>query len=203
MNHTSDSAWATVYNPAILTELRQTCGPFEQHHFDLRVSTGIMHTMIDKMNRSHKPRRAEAVLVVPNPAGQVWLHTKSFYPAGTYRLMTGGLELGEKPLPAAQREVKEETGFSVEIERCLGVITYTFLGVAKPLPFVSYIFLTGPASGNPQPVDAGENISDFLAVPPVELAGTAKKLRALTGEFTDWGVFRAIAHDLAAAALLK
>ena len=47
----------------------------------------------------------EVVMVVPRPGGKVLLHTKSFYPPGTYRLPTGRLRLGESP-EAANRDNK-------------------------------------------------------------------------------------------------
>ncbi len=199
----TDEFFERVYNPQILAELAEAFGPFVQRHIDLPVASEAMHTMVDKMRRAKKPRRAEVVLVVPNPAGDIWLHTKAFYPAGTYRLMTGGLEFGESPALAALRETREETGFAVELTRCLGVITYRFLNEAEPLPFASYLFLTTPGQGQPSPTDPGENITDFVAVPPAELTKTARQLRSLAGRFADWGIFRAIPHELAAAELAK
>lgn len=199
----TDKFFERVYNPKILTELEAEFGPFARQHVGLSVATEAMHTMVDKMRRSKKPRRAEVVLVVPNEAGDIWLHTKAFYPAGTYRLMTGGVEAGESPALAALRETHEETGFAVKLERCLGVITYRFFNEASPLPFASYLFLTTPSHGQPAPTDPAENISDFVAVPAAELTKTARQLRLLEGRLADWGIFRAIAHELAAVELAK
>ena len=199
---TIDPFFVEIYNEKLLKSLEQRFGPTYHHHADLSISTEIMLNMVNKMNRK-KPRRGEVVMVVPNEQGHIWLHTKSFYPQGVYRLMTGGLEPGEAPHEALRREVKEETGFKVKIKQCLAVITYLLTVHKVELPFVSYVFVTTPTSGEPQPTDSGEAIAHFQTVPVPALADTARQLRALTGEFADWGIFRAIAHEVACAQLLK
>jgi 8-oxo-dGTP pyrophosphatase MutT (NUDIX family) len=195
MINTKDPFFGKVYNQEILRELARRSGPFLYHHIDLTISTEIMLRLMTKMEQK-KPRRAEVVMVIPNLAGQFWVHTKNFYPKGVYRLLTGGLEPGEAPWEALRREAREETGFDVGLDRCLAVITHTFANAAKKLPFASYVFLTTPADGIPQPIDAGENIADFQAVPAERLAEIGRQLRLLEGRFADWGIFRAIAHEL-------
>jgi 8-oxo-dGTP diphosphatase len=195
MNQPNDPFFAEVYNQEILRKLAARFGPLLYHHLDLAVSTEVMLNLMAKMERKKK-RRAEVVMVIPNPAGQIWLHTKNFYPQGVYRLLTGGIEPGESPWQALRREAREETGFKVEVERCLAIITYTLTGAAKTLPFVSYVFLTTPTSGAPQPLDAGENIADFQAAPAESLVEIGRQLRLLEAGFADWGVFCAVAHEL-------
>jgi 8-oxo-dGTP pyrophosphatase MutT (NUDIX family) len=199
---TSDPFLAEVYNPKILKKLEQRFGLIYYHHVDLPISTEIMRRMVIKLNQKTTPRRAEVVMVVPNEQGHIWLHTKTFYPQGTYRLMTGGLEPGEAPHQALRREVAEETGFKVKVQRCLAVITYRLTLPEVELPFVSYIFMTTPATGQPHPTDPREAITHFQAVPIPNLAETARQLRSLTGAFADWGVFRAISHEVACQQLL-
>lgn len=195
----TDSIFETVYNPSILTDLAERFGDFRRQHFDISVSTEVLQQMADKMRQ--KPRRGEVVMLIPNPAGHVWLHTKDFYPEGVYRLMTGGLETGENPRQALRREAKEETGFTVKIERCLAAVTYTITIADGRLPFVSYLFLTTPVSDDPAPTDPDENITHFKAMPPAALFDVARQLRSLHGKFADWGAFRAIAHEVAADCL--
>jgi 8-oxo-dGTP diphosphatase len=45
-----------------------------------------------------------------------------------WTLPGGGLELGEDPLEGVVREVAEETGYTAEVERLLGVDTITIPG---------------------------------------------------------------------------
>ncbi|MBI1879046.1 MAG: NUDIX hydrolase [Chloroflexi bacterium] len=199
---TTDPFFADVYNPKVLKKLERRFGLTYHQHVELSISTEIMLRMTAKMNQK-KPRRGEVVMLVPNEQRHIWLHTKSFYPQGVYRLMTGGLDPGEAPHQALRREVKEETGFKVKVQRCLGVITYTLSTQGVEVPFVSYVFATTPTKGLPQPTDPAEAITHFQAVPISVLAETARQLRSLTGEFADWGVFRAVAHEVACAQLLQ
>jgi 8-oxo-dGTP pyrophosphatase MutT (NUDIX family) len=190
-----DPIFKQIYNDSLLDKLEKRFGSFRRCHFDMNASTQIMMDMMRKMEA--KGRRGEVVMVVPNEQGHIWLHTKAFYPAGVYRLMTGGLEAGEQPHRALRREVEEETGLKTKIDRCLAVITYGLSGNDATLPFVSYVFLTTPTTGLPHPTDPDEAITAFRAVPVDELSQIAEQLRSLAGFFTDWGIFRAIAHDVA------
>ena len=192
----SDSLFEAIYNDEILQEIEQTCGSFQQHHVELTASTEAMLNLIDNL-RVKKSRRGEVVMVIPNEHDHIWLHTKAFYPHGVYRLMTGGLDIGEVPHEALHREVFEETGFDAEIDRCLAVITYTLKGSDGYLPFASYLFLTRPIRGRPRPTDPNEAITGFKAVPTKKLPDIARQLRSLEGRFLDWGIFRAVAHKVA------
>ncbi len=191
----TDPIFEQVYNRSLLQKLAKRFGPFAEQHVELTGSTGVMREMLHKMK--DRDRRGEVVMVAPNEQGRIWLHTKSFYPERVYRLMTGGLDAGEKPHQALRRELKEETGFKTKIDRCLAVITYTMIGDDLTLPFVSYLFLTNPTVGLPHPTDPKEAITEFQAVTVAELPLVAEQLRSLAGDFADWGVFRAVAHDLA------
>jgi len=42
-----------------------------------------------------------------------------------WNLPGGGLEIGESPWEGVIREVKEETGFDVEVEKCIGIYNKT------------------------------------------------------------------------------
>jgi ADP-ribose pyrophosphatase YjhB (NUDIX family) len=192
---TTDPAFEKVYNRKLLARLEQRFGPFQTHHVEVPASTKVMLSLMEKMEG--KGRRGEVVIVIPDQKGQVWLHTKDFYPQGVYRLMTGGIKSKEAPDKAFLRETQEETSLHVKIKRCLAVVTYQFHHLGTRLPFVSYIFLAEPTPHTPQPVDIGENITDFKAVPGPTLSNIAQQLWALEGDFSDWGRFRAVAHEIA------
>ena len=143
-------------------------------------------------------RRAEVVLVMPRPQNRVLIHTKQFYPAGAYRLLSGGIEIGEPVDTAALREIYEETGLMAPLSRLLGVIEYEFRNGNDRVPFVSYVFLTGESSEAPHVTDAGERISDLREIEWNELLNVADALERLPDQWRDWGRFRAIAHRLVA-----
>jgi 8-oxo-dGTP pyrophosphatase MutT (NUDIX family) len=154
------------------------------------------HKLVVKRNR-----RGEATLALQRPDGQVLLHTKPFYPANVYRLLTGGIFPGEAVTSGALREAREETGLNVRLWRNAGTVVYTFRKGDRSVPFVSYVFLAQVNDAPPAPTDADEPISDFRYVPPSELRAVAAALRNLPGRWADWGAFRAPPHDLAADAL--
>lgn len=190
----NDPHFEKVYNKKLLKKLRDRFGPFHQHHAELAISSQWMLNLMNKMDQ--KSRRGEVVMVIPNKEGNIWLHTKDFYGNGVYRLMTGGLDPGEEPDLAFEREVREETGFKVNIDRCLAVITYTFTAGEKSQSFVSYVFTAKRTQGLPQPVDSGEAIAGFKAVPVSALGEVAQNLSSLKGARADWGIFRAVAHTV-------
>ena len=67
----------------------------------------------------HDPRTgAYAVLV--DGAGRILLALLNLEAVPAWTLPGGGVEPGETPEQAAVREVREETGYDVELERLLG-----------------------------------------------------------------------------------
>ena len=195
MNPITDPLYEASYNDTLLNDLEQRFGPFQQHHAELHIASAGMLKMMNNL-RTKKSRRAEVVMVIPNNEGHIWLHRKAFYPEMAYRLMTGGIDPGESPQRALIREAKEESGFAVNINRCLAVVTYHLYDDEGPLPFASYLFLTDPQAGQPHPTDPGEAIEDFVAVSLAEFAEATQRLRSLEGHHRDWGLFRAVAHEV-------
>lgn len=74
----------------------------------------------------HQPNAPEANSLVPaasavvsNQSGQILLHKRS--DNHLWSLPGGAMELGESIAETIVREVYEETGFKVEISRCIGI----------------------------------------------------------------------------------
>jgi len=185
---------------AELEALQRAFGPFPQQSVELEIgpqSNQFWHPM-----RSRTDRRGEVVLVLQPGPGQVLVHTKSFYPAGIYRLPTGGIIPSESVTQGLHRETAEETGLDVAVERLLGFIEYRFRRGNEEATFASWAFLLRPLSpGEAHSQDASERITDFRTVPTSELRDIARRLRALPAPWQDWGRFRAVAHDLVATHL--
>jgi len=150
--------------------------------------------------RVAQSRPGEVVLVLRRRNGRYLVHTKEFYPQGTYRLMTGGIEPGEDLLQALEREVREETGLQVSVERFLAIIHHRFRHVEQTVRFVSHIFLIRehmtPGS-DPSPCDGEEQISGFRETDLDGLLKLARQLEALPDQWRDWGRFRASVHRVA------
>src|SRR5215212_8462140 len=74
-------------------------------------------------------RYGEVCMVVRRPNGKLITAKKTFYPAGAFRLLTGGVSHGELIAAALLREVAEETGLDVVVRRFLAVIEYQWPGM--------------------------------------------------------------------------
>jgi 8-oxo-dGTP pyrophosphatase MutT (NUDIX family) len=173
----------------VLSDLNREA--FVELQVDIRFLRGI----------SQRAERSEVVLVVPRPGGKVLLHTKSFYPCGVYRLLTGRMHPGESSEDAFAREFREEIGRDAGPSRMLGVIRYRFASAEESADFISYVYVTPEVSYQPQPEDEEEQITGFRDVPADELRTVAGELRGLPEDWRDWGRFRAVAHDFVSESL--
>ncbi len=163
----------------------------------LSVSTG----MVRERQSKNVKRRGEVVFAMPRPGHHVLLHTKRFYPSGSYRLLSGGIDVAEAVETAAAREIVEETSLSATLARFLGLIEYQFTCGVASAEFVSYVFLTTETTGTPHVLDTHEQIGDFLEVSWNDLEAVAERLENLTDNWHDWGMFRAIPHRLVIEAI--
>ena len=140
-------------------------------------------------------RRGEVVFAIQDVTGKIWVHAKPHYPSHIFRLPSGGVHWNESVEEALLREVGEETGLPVQIEQFLGVIEYHFLRGDSSVQFVSYVFHLCSEGGQPV-IHESEEISEFRAVLPNQLAQIAIDLRELMGDRRGWGQWRALAHDV-------
>jgi 8-oxo-dGTP diphosphatase len=141
-------------------------------------------------------RRAEVVLIVPRPGGRVLLISKPDYPAGTFRLPTGGVGLEEEVLTAAARELFEETGLALRPQRLLGVVDWTFTHHGLQKRFASYLCLFPLTQAAVRTTDARENISAYRELDLDQLDSIIAHLRKLPAEWRSWGEQRAVPHEL-------
>lgn len=137
-------------------------------------------------------RTAEIALVIPRSAERILVHTKGFYPAGVWRLPTGGLHPGEGIEAGTLRESLEETGHELHPARFLFHLTFAWEGSDKS--FESYGFLTTQVTGRISSRDPRENIAAFRDVNRAELEGIVRHLENLGGRWASWGRFRAVPH---------
>jgi NAD+ diphosphatase len=138
---------------------------------------------------------AEVVMVVRRPDGGVLLSTKEFYPKGVYRLPTGKLSADEDPEEGFRRELLEETSYEPGVYEKLGTLSYVFHSGDERSVFESHVYLVSEAKGEPKCLDKDEQITGFKWVAASELLSVAKTLRDLLPPWSDWGRFRAVAHE--------
>ena len=200
-------------DPLEIELLAQQWGAFAVEHVTLAVD----HPFLTGENQmlASGGRRAEICYVMHrgDPQAGLLLHIKTFYPAGAYRLPTGGIQVGESVTGTLIREIFEETGLTVgegadevKVQRLLGVLGYTLehrrLG---QIEFATYFFLVQmPPDAELNPQDEHEQIGGWQWRAPAELPAVAAVLDAVqtrSHTWADWGRFRAAGHRFAAATL--
>jgi ADP-ribose pyrophosphatase YjhB (NUDIX family) len=161
-------------------------------------------------NEPTSVRIAEVCMVIRRPGGAILTATKTFYPADTYRLMTGGVEQGEKVADALLREVHEETGLHVAIRRLLAIVAYypeeTGVMPDSAPKFYTFAFLVDEMGGTLGALDPHERLAAYREVAPAELRAIAEQLEglpdtwdtALGESWRAWGRFRAVIHRIVA-----
>ena len=179
-----------LIDPQEIEELTNQYGPIERRSYSLPRGG----ERCEYWREALAQRRGEVIFLVKRPAGLI-LHTKDIYPPGTYRLPSGGVNWGESVLNALHREVREEMGLEIEVERFLGILEYEFRSEEDMLPFISYVFLVSDHGGEPVSQDEEENILAFRQAPVAELSAVADSLRAVEDDWREWGEFRALGHD--------
>jgi 8-oxo-dGTP pyrophosphatase MutT (NUDIX family) len=146
-------------------------------------------------------RRGEVVMAIENTNDQILLHRKGWYERGVYRLLTGGIEIGETVDETLHRELHEETGLHGGESRFLGLISCELCFKSECIRFDSYIFHIQNPLGRIRIPSTPEDISDFIEVPINELPEVAENLRSINTPRSGWGRWRAIAHDFVYEAL--
>jgi ADP-ribose pyrophosphatase YjhB (NUDIX family) len=199
-----DGVWSTPTRlPMIVSdevaELSARYGRPVQRTFHVQADDYIYSFRFNKVI----DRRAEVVFAIEDDAGQLWVHTKSHYPAHIFRLPTGGVHCDELVVEGLLREVREETGLPVEINRFLGIIDYQFWYGNLMAPFASYVFHLRATCVDCPTIQQGEPISEFRAISPQQLRQLAINLRNLPGMRRAWGEWRALAHDLVYDTLIR
>lgn len=152
-------------------------------------------------SEKYRQRAGEVVLFIRLQTGDLLLHTKGFYPAGVFRVPSGGIKTGEGLCDAVRREALEETGLEVAIERFLAVIEIEFRCQELIIPYPSYLFLLRAVGGVLKTMDKDERITAFTTVPMLDLFSVAERLDNLPPDWHDWGQFRALPHRVAAELL--
>lgn len=152
-------------------------------------------------------RSREVCMVILRANGCILTFTKTFYPKGLYRLLTGGVEFHEGMLEALAREVYEETGFQIPPQRLLAVIFYRAendpASAPTPIQFTTFAFLFVEEQESVlKVVDEQENLLGYGEIAVEDLLKIATQLDALPDIYCDqlgvtwkeWGQFRSVIH---------
>jgi len=107
---------------------------------------------------------------------QIVVIAKPFYPPGMYRAPSGGLNPGESFADGIAREMAEETGTTIVLERFLFETSVRFTNTGGVIDWSSFVFQARYASGDFQFTDKRE-IREVRLASLVEFATFGKIMR--------------------------
>ena len=191
---------------AIQNELNQLAQRYGQPL--VRIVDLDITSLFDPLTRLDN-RYGEVCMVIRRTNGRLLTMKKTFYPAGAYRLPTGGINSNEPILDALLRETYEETGLQVNVNRFLVAVGYRVASKGDTPIFYTFAFLLDETGGTLSPIDEKERVEAFREIQPHELPERVayfEHLRTshsqdIDGDWRDWGQFRAIIHRLVWEAL--
>ena len=128
-------------------------------------------------------RDRHVLILLKNADGKFLLGAKAIYPEGIYRLMGGGVEAGEEVLPAAVRELQEETGLVVAPDQLKHLSTITAeideVSTGKHVTFVTDLFFLNVGDQKLTPAD---DIQDLKAMSREEVEELIQRYAELPPE---------------------
>jgi ADP-ribose pyrophosphatase YjhB (NUDIX family) len=152
-------------------------------------------------------RIGEACMVIRRRSGNLLTFRKDIYPQGVMRLLTGGVNPGERIEDGLLREVSEETSLEVAVRRFLAMIVYrTPQTPPDSHAFLTFAFLLDELGGDLTPQDPEERVEAYGETTVAGLYELATYLeglddhldRAIGGSWRAWGIFRAVVHRVVA-----
>lgn len=137
-----------------------------------------------------KDRFGEVIFAVERPNGRFIAVTSAEYPAGIYRVPTGGIAYGEDIVSAVHREVKEELGLEVERVRLVGVLAFELTNGEDSVPFYSFLFHLREIGGRLLEDATEDEVSGVLEADAAGLVAIGENLGRISQSWRDWGRFR-------------
>jgi len=133
---------------------------------------------VERIRSSQKNGRNHDVTLYIRKDNQVIVIAKHFYPPGMYRAPSGGLHPGEDFDSGIAREVGEEAGCRISLDRFLLQTAVTFRNDCDSIFWRSFVFLADYQSGDFQYTDTHE-IREVRLADWSEFESFARIMRAL------------------------
>jgi len=140
------------FNSSMIKEVEAKYGFPEELAMQLKTSLEEFRSI----RESQKDGRSHDLTFFIFKGEELIFIAKHWYPPGMYRAPSGGLHRGESFEEGAKREIYEETGVEVEIEKYLLRIDVTFTCGDEKIDWKTHIFKITYLSGEPHPVDTTE-----------------------------------------------
>lgn len=196
--------------PSLSQEIQDELAQLAQSYGTPLIRTANLgiSTMFDPLNRTD--RYGEVCMVVRRRNVRLLTAIKTFYPRNAYRLLTGGINHGERVYDALLRETYEETGLEVKVHRFLAALAYSLNGENTTPVFYTFAFLLDEVGGTLGVLDEDEQVEAFREIAVADLPKLAEDLRhvqhepssKIAGDWNDWGNFRAAVHEAVYDALV-
>jgi ADP-ribose pyrophosphatase YjhB (NUDIX family) len=123
---------------------------------EARVVQEILPWEFDLIARVCSETRYHDVTVFAFRGDEAALIHKPSDPVGAYWAPAGGLESGESMIEGVRREVHEETGLEIEVERYALRLDALFTSEGRDRPWTSHVFVARYKAGELDPVDRHE-----------------------------------------------
>lgn len=105
---------------------------------------------------SMKGRQHDITCFIPYDGGYVGIQKHDYADTGIFRAPSGGAKHGEPLVEAAKREMLEETGFEIELERFVLDMSLDVVCSEGTIPWRSLVFLAKVVCGEMVPIDTRE-----------------------------------------------
>lgn len=109
-----------------------------------------------RIGSSQRNGRAHDITVFIYNGPKMLFIAKPFYPMGLFRAPSGGANPGEKLIDAAHREMYEETGVNIKLEKYFLRIKVRFIADNDYIDWVSHVFKAIHVYGEINPIDTDE-----------------------------------------------
>ena len=168
--------------PEEFDELTAKYGTPAKHHF----RADFLEFECSLVRRSRDKGRAHDVTCfIRQPDGRfVCIQKHQYARSGIYRAPSGGAKLGERIEDAAFREMKEETGLDIRLQRFVLDLTLEAVCKHEVIPWRSFVFLAEAVGGTMTPIDTYE-IFEVKVMDRETLLGPIADLMRNSG----WGGF--------------
>ncbi len=132
-----------------------------------------------------KGRLHDITCFIQQDNGFVVIQKPNYAKSGIYRAPSGGAHLGESLQQAAVREMYEETGLTIQLDRFVLDMHLVVVCKDRTIHWRSLVFLATPIGGEIKPIDTRE-IFDAKVMTRDHLLGPVNQLMEESG----WGGFK-------------
>lgn len=151
-------------------------------------------------------RGRHALILLENDHEHYLLGSKDIYPENIYRMIGGGIEEGEEALPAAARELFEETGLELSPDQLKHLSTVTAemdeTSTGKHITFVTYLYYVNVGDQKLTPSDDIQGLQEVTRGDIQQLITRYQQLPKETKEtegfsWYDYGQLYGAIHQIA------